>query len=106
MPDVLRRLRATLARVIAPRTAAPKHAKRMYSSARGSRFTGGFGSSSNASSDAELNNSLTQLRARSRQMIRDSAYAKRAKQLVVNNVIGSGVGLQAQVTVNHWLLFL
>ena len=102
MPEATRltRIRAALARVIAPAAAqpSPKAGKRMYSSARGSRLTGGFGSSSNASSDAELNTSLTQLRARSRQMIRDSAYAKRAKQLVVNNVIGSGVGLQAQVS--------
>jgi lambda family phage portal protein len=30
-------------------------------------------------------------------MVRDSAYAKRARTIVVNNVIGSGVGMQAQV---------
>jgi lambda family phage portal protein len=37
------------------------------------------------------------LRARSRQLIRDSAYAKRAKTVIVSNVIGSGMGLQATV---------
>lgn len=37
------------------------------------------------------------LRARARQMVRDSSYAKRAKVIVTNNVIGSGVGMQAQV---------
>lgn len=30
-------------------------------------------------------------------MVRDSSYAKRAKTVVQNNVIGSGVGMQAQV---------
>jgi lambda family phage portal protein len=70
---------------------------RMYAAARNTRLTGGFGSGGNSSADAELQLSLTQLRARSRQMVRDSAYAKRAKQIVVNNVIGTGVGMQAQV---------
>jgi lambda family phage portal protein len=70
---------------------------RMYAAAKGGRTTGGFGSSGNSSADAELSSSLTQLRARSRQMVRDSAYARRAKALVVNNVVGAGIGLQAQV---------
>jgi lambda family phage portal protein len=74
-----------------------KHAKRMYAAARNTRTTTGFGSSGNSSADAELSTGLTQLRARSRQMVRDSAYAKRAKLVVVNNVIGTGVGMQAQV---------
>jgi lambda family phage portal protein len=70
---------------------------RMYAAARGGRATGGFGGGGNSSADAELSTSLTSLRSRSRQMIRDSAYAKRAKWVVVNNVIGCGVGMQAQV---------
>jgi lambda family phage portal protein len=68
----------------------------MYGGARASRTTGYFGGN-NTSADAELHHSLTTLRSRSRQMVRDSAYAKRAKAVVVNNVIGSGMGLQAQV---------
>jgi lambda family phage portal protein len=68
----------------------------MYSSAKGSRTTGGFGASS-TSADAELQTSLTALRSRSRQMVRDSSYAKRAKTVVQNNIIGSGVGMQSQV---------
>ena len=71
---------------------------RAYSNARRSRLTTGFGSSSNSSADAELSSSLAELRSRSRQMIRDSAYAKRAQAVVVNNVIGAGIGMQAQVT--------
>lgn len=72
-------------------------AKRMYASARPSRGTIGFGSYGNSSADSELASSLTALRSRSRQMVRDNPYAKRAKLLVVNNVIGPGVGMQAQV---------
>jgi lambda family phage portal protein len=45
----------------------------------------------------ELSSSLTMLRSRSRQLIRDASYAKRARVTVVNNVIGSGIGMQAQV---------
>ena len=73
---------------------------RMYGSARNTRTTGGFGGG-NTSADAELATSLTSLRSRSRQMVRDSAYAKRAQLVVVNNVIGAGVGLQAQVTTSR-----
>ena len=69
---------------------------RMYGAARGSRLTGGFGSGGDTSADAELSSSLTRLRSASRQMVRDSSYAKRARTIVVNNVIGSGVGMQAQ----------
>lgn len=71
-------------------------ATRMYSAARNTRNTTGFGTST-SSADAELASSLTSLRNRSRQMVRDSAYARRARDLVVNNVIGPGMGMQAQV---------
>ena len=70
---------------------------RQYSGARNTNLTGGFGSAGNSSADAELSLSLTQLRSRSRQLMRDAPYAKRARVIVVNNVIGSGIGLQAQV---------
>lgn len=89
---MLERLRATLARWIAPKRAA---ATRMYAAARASRLAGATGS--NSSADRELVTSLTSLRSRSRQLTRDASYAKRAKVVVVNNVIGSGIGLQAQV---------
>jgi len=58
--------------------------------------TGYFGNAS-TSADAELNVSLASLRNRSRQMVRDSGYAKRAKAILVNNIVGTGVGLQGQV---------
>ena len=69
---------------------------RMYQAAQSSRLTADW-SPSNSSADSELVSSLTKLRARSRALCRDVSYAKRAKTLVVNNVIGSGVGMQAQV---------
>ena len=68
----------------------------MYQGAKQSRLTTGFGVS-NTSADAELASSLTALRSRSRQLVRDASYAKRARTIVTNNVIGSGVGMQAQV---------
>lgn len=70
---------------------------RSYSNARHTRTTIGFGGSS-TSADTELASDLATLRSRSRQVIRDSGYAKRAKTVIVNNVIGTGVGMQAQVT--------
>jgi lambda family phage portal protein len=69
---------------------------RMYETARSTRLNSGW-TVSNTSADAELASSLTALRARSRQLVRDSSYAKRARLIVVNNVIGNGIGLQAQV---------
>lgn len=69
---------------------------RMYNSARGG-FSMADWPTSNNSADAELSSSLTVLRSRSRALVRDSAYAKRAKVIIQNNVVGSGIGLQAQV---------
>lgn len=88
-------LRNRFVRWLAPNTRA-RHAVRMYGGARNTKTTGYFGTST-TSADAELNTSLSQLRSRSRQMVRDSGYAKRAKAILVNNIIGTGVGLQAQV---------
>jgi lambda family phage portal protein len=71
--------------------------QRMYTAARGSRLNGAFQPAHNSSADAEIVQSLERLRARSRALIRDASYATRARELVVNNVIGTGIGLQAQV---------
>lgn len=69
---------------------------RMYAGAKNSRLTAGWGNS-NTSADAELVGSLTSLRARSRQLVRDAPYAKRAKVIIQNNVVGAGIGMQGQV---------
>lgn len=79
-----------------PRTVQVVRAARMYSMAKNSRLTVGWGQSV-TSEDAELSSSLRTARSRSRELVRDSAYAKRAKIIVVNNVIGTGIGMQAQV---------
>lgn len=68
----------------------------MYANARNTRLTSGF-TTSDTSADSELVSSITLLRSRSRALVRDSSYAKRAKTVIVNNVIGSGIGMQAQV---------
>jgi len=69
---------------------------RTYQAARNSRLTSGWAPST-TSADSELVASLTNLRNRSRALVRDAAYAKRAKVIVQNNVVGSGIGMQAQV---------
>ena len=89
-------IRTRVARWIAPVGGRPRTAQRLYGGARNTKTTGWFGAGT-SSADAELNSSLASLRSRSRQMVRDSGYAKRAKACIVNNVIGTGVGLQAQV---------
>jgi lambda family phage portal protein len=74
----------------------PNAQERMYASAVPNRFNQGF-PSFNTSEDLELVSSLRNLRARSRGLIRDAGYAKSARRVVVNNVIGSGVKLQPSV---------
>lgn len=69
---------------------------RMYAGAKQSRLTSGWGQLT-TSADSELSTSLRILRSRSRQLIRDAPYAKRAKIIIVNNIIGAGIGMQAQV---------
>lgn len=77
-----------------------KMAMRMYAAAKSSRLTSDW-RGDDTSADAELVSSLRQLRGRSRQLCRDSSYAKRAKRLVVNNVVGpTGIGMQAQIKTN------
>ena len=84
-------MRRNLARWIAP----PRQT-RAYAAAKNSRLTAGWGSY-NGSADSELSMSLTALRSRSRALMRDAPYAKRARVIVTNNVVGAGVGLQCQV---------
>ena len=87
---MLEQWRLKLARLIAPVQ------KRLYATARNSRLLSSWVTPT-SSADAELHASLDKLRDRSRALIRDNAYAKRAQAVVVNNVIGSGIGLQAEV---------
>lgn len=90
---MLEQFRRNLARWIAP---AGRNQTRQYSAARASRLTADW-NPADGSADSELVTSLRALRSRSRALVRDASYAKRAKVVVVNNVIGSGIGMQAQV---------
>ena len=89
-------LRQRLAAFIAGKPFAQPRGQRLYHGAKQSRLTQGWGSAS-TSADAEISLSLTPLRNRSRALVRDASYAKRARDVVVNNVVGHGIGLQAQV---------
>ena len=70
--------------------------RRMYEGARVSRLTSDWIANGN-SADAEIKGSLSRLRNRSRQLVRDNDYARQAVRAVKNNVIGTGVRLQVQV---------
>lgn len=90
-------LRRTLAKWIAPaKRVGQASGMRMYAMGRPGRTTAGWGTST-TSEDSELQTSLRTSRNRARALIRDAAYAKRAKVIVQNNVIGSGIGLQPKV---------
>jgi lambda family phage portal protein len=70
--------------------------KRMYAGAAMNRLNGEW-PVLNTSADSEIITSLRVLRARSRELVRDNEYAKAAMRLIKNNVVGSGIGMQAQV---------
>lgn len=79
---------------------AEKKAKieqRMFAGAQYNRLTSNW-NPLNTSADSEIVTSLRLLRARTRQLVRDNPHAKRAIQIIVNNVVGTGIGLQATVT--------
>lgn len=90
---MLEALRQRLARLIAPKVRQVN--TRMYATARPSRLLGG--APLNSSADQEALTSLRNLRTYSRQLVRDASFAKRPKAVVMNNVIGTGIGLQSQV---------
>ena len=76
---------------------APYFGRRNYHSAQETRFTGGWNAGKN-SADAVLSRDLAKIRGRSRDLVRNNPYARRAQQIVVNNVVGSGIGMQGNVT--------
>ena len=80
--------------------AAKPRRRRMYEGARISRLNGDWVTSS-TSADTEINGSLIMLRNRSRQLVRDNDYARQAIRLIKNNVVGTGIRLQAQVPVSR-----
>lgn len=70
--------------------------KRAYAGAAMGRLNSDW-TALNTSADSEIIGSLRILRARSRELLRDNEYAKAAVRTIKNNVIGSGIGMQAQV---------
>jgi lambda family phage portal protein len=80
--------------------ATKRRPRRMYEGARLSRLSGDWVTSS-TSADAEINGSLIMLRNRARQLVRDNDYARQAIRLIKNNVVGTGIRLQAQVPVSR-----
>ena len=77
-------------------TPMPAPRRRMYEGARVSRLTSDW-VTGGTSADAEIKGSLPRLRNRSRQLVRDNDYARQAIRAVRNNVIGTGIKMQAQV---------
>ena len=84
-----RKAPAAAASVVAPR-------RRMYEGAKINRLTADWVTSS-TSADAEIGSSMIRLRNRARQLVRDSDYARQAVRAVRNNVVGTGIRMQAQV---------
>ena len=76
--------------------AVPAPRRRMYEGARVNRLTSDW-VTAGTSADAEIKGSLPRLRNRSRQLVRDNDYARQAIRAVRNNVIGTGIKMQAQV---------
>lgn len=103
MPSLRQRIAAWIAgKPAAPALSPARSGARMYASAMSSRLTDGWNAQT-TSGDSELVASLRNLRNRSRQLQRDYGYARRARSIIVNNVIGAGVGLQAAVTIGDRL---
>jgi lambda family phage portal protein len=78
--------------------------RRAYAGANVSRLTADW-VSGGSSADSEIKGSLSQLRNRARQLVRDNDYAKRAKVLITNNVVGTGIRLQMQVRIQGTTTF-
>jgi lambda family phage portal protein len=72
------------------------NSKRAYAGAAMGRLNSDW-TALNTSADTEIITSLRTLRARSRELLRDNEYAKAAVRIIKNNVVGSGIGMQAQV---------
>jgi lambda family phage portal protein len=81
---------------VTPTTRRPRRGRRIYQGAQVGRLTADWVTSS-TSADAEIAASLVRLRDRARQLVRDNDYARAAVRAVRNNVVGTGIRLQAQV---------
>jgi len=79
------------------RPAAPAAtSRRAYAGASVSRLTADW-VTGGTSADSEIKSSLSRLRNRARQLVRDNDYARRAVSTIKNQVIGTGIRLQMQI---------
>ena len=79
-----------------PQQQGPAPRRRAYEGAMVSRLTADWVTSS-TSADAEIDGSLVRLRNRSRQLVRDNAYARQALRSIASNVVGHGIRMQARI---------
>jgi hypothetical protein len=70
--------------------------QRAYAGASVSRLTADW-VTGGSSADSEIKQSLSRLRNRARQLVRDNDYARRAVATIKNQVVGTGIRLQMQV---------
>jgi len=70
---------------------------RAFQGALTSRLTGDWVTANSASQDSEIRGSLSKLRNRSRDLVRNNDYARQAIRTIRNNVVGQGVQMQSQV---------
>jgi lambda family phage portal protein len=70
---------------------------RAYRAASNTGQSSPWGLMSTSSADAEIRTGLTNLRGRSRQVVRDSGYAKRARSIIVDNIVGARIGFQGNI---------
>ncbi len=70
--------------------------QRAYAAAQNNRLTSDWINQA-TSADSEIRGSIRLLRNRARQLVRDSDFAKAALRAVRNNVVGTGIKMQAQV---------
>lgn len=73
-----------------------RKARRAYDAAAYNRLVSDWVASMN-SADAEVRGGAKRLRDRARDLVRNQDYARNAQRAIVNNVVGQGIGLQAQV---------
>jgi len=73
---------------------------RSYAGAAQGRLNGDW-TALNTSADSEIVTSARTIRSRARALVRDNEYAKNAVRIIQNNIIGTGIGMQAQVLLGN-----
>lgn len=76
-----------------PLRPGPRPTQRSYEGAKVTRRTSGWYAPSTGP-NAEIQGDLVTLRNRHRSLVRDNPWAKRARDAIVNNVIGAGIVTQ------------